>query len=61
MCQVTANKDNTRNLFYHFKTKHASEAVLGSNTCSVYQHDQTLQQISIAQAFSKSIPYDRKS
>lgn len=66
---VTAKRGNTSNLFYHLKTKHVVEyeqsqtmrnAVPLKNQSSSGRKKVT-QQLSIAQAFSKGTPYDKKS
>lgn len=76
MCRVAvpASKGNTSNLFYHLKTKHVleyeeSQRMRSTQTPSqppntggkkkVFPTPQP--QTSIAQAFSKSTPYDKKS
>ena len=74
ICRVTviAKKGNTSNLFYHLKTKHVveyeesqrmrkatqtpSESSSGKNKAG-----STHRQVSIAQAFLKGTPYDKKS
>ena len=68
---VTVNKGNTSNLFSHLKSKYVLEyaerqrlrsAQTPANTGgNKIVSATTQQQPSIAEAFSKSIPYDRKS
>lgn len=68
---VTANKGNTSNLFSHLKSKHVLEYAESQRLRSAQSpantggnknvSPATQQQPSIAEAFSKSIPYDRKS
>ena len=68
---VTANKGNMSNLFSHLKSKHVLEYTESQRLHSAQTaanaggnknvSPTTQQQPSIAEAFSKSIPYDRKS
>ncbi len=71
---VTANKGNTSNVYSHLKSKHVLEYAESQRLRSAQTPAQstntggkkkvypaTQQQTSIAQAFSKSTPYDRKS